>query len=84
MPSFLPDGNLPIYSQPTGIVHLDPASQYDLSHSKVNGRIPHPLPSSQPSNDSFEDESSTHSTHTSEDSVTASHRRIGTARGLRA
>ncbi|KAH8880321.1 SAICAR synthase-like protein [Thozetella sp. PMI_491] len=68
MPSFLVDENLPIYSQSSGVVHLDPAGQYSLSNDKANGHAPHPPPSSQPSNDSFEDESSTHSTHTSEDS----------------
>ncbi|KAK3689638.1 hypothetical protein B0T22DRAFT_175697 [Podospora appendiculata] len=68
MPSFLTDENSPIYSPSSGIVHLDPAAQYGLSNEKVNGQISR-QPQSDTSNESF-DESSSHSTHTSEVSDT--------------
>ncbi|KAK0625216.1 hypothetical protein B0T17DRAFT_265909 [Bombardia bombarda] len=65
MPSFLPDENSPIYSQSSGIVHLDPAARYGLSQEKVNGHISR-QPQPRTSNESFDESSSTHSTHTSE------------------
>lgn len=66
MPSFLNDENLPIFKQSLGVVHLDAAAQFGLSHEKVNGQFPR-QPPSEPSNASFED-SSTHSTNVSDDS----------------
>ncbi|KAK0712990.1 hypothetical protein B0T26DRAFT_350503 [Lasiosphaeria miniovina] len=68
MPSFLTDENSAIYSQTSGVVHLDPASRYGLSHGKVNGHIPR-QPHSHTSSESF-DEASTNSTHTSDVSDT--------------
>lgn len=67
MPSFLNDENSPIHSQQLGVIHLDPATQFGLCQEKVNGQFPRQPPPSQPSNESFED-SSTHSTHLSDDS----------------
>ncbi|KAJ9145478.1 SAICAR synthase-like protein [Pleurostoma richardsiae] len=67
MPSFLNDENSPICLQSTGIVHLDPASEYGLS-DKVNGLVltePNNIHKSDKSDDSF-DESSARSTHTSD------------------
>ena len=64
MPSFLTDENSPIYSQTSGVVHLDSDDRYGLAQGKVNGQIPR-KPYSHTSSDSF-DESSTHSTHPSE------------------
>jgi 1-phosphatidylinositol-4-phosphate 5-kinase len=66
MPSFLTDENLPIYSQSVGILHLDPASQFDLAREKVNGDVLLPHHHSQSTTNESFDESSTHSTHASE------------------
>ncbi|KAM7185134.1 hypothetical protein V8F33_012580 [Rhypophila sp. PSN 637] len=63
MPSFVSDDNSQVYSQSSGIVHLNHDAEYGLSSDKVNGQIAH-HPKTQPSNESF-DESSSHSTHTS-------------------
>ncbi|KAK0725456.1 hypothetical protein B0H67DRAFT_598707 [Lasiosphaeris hirsuta] len=74
MPSFLPDENSAVYSQSPGVVHLDPAARYGLSPEKdvkANGHIVR-QPQSYTSNESF-DETSSHSTHTSEASDTRQH-----------
>ncbi|KAK4447746.1 hypothetical protein QBC34DRAFT_123556 [Podospora aff. communis PSN243] len=71
MPSFLPDETSAIYSQSSGVVHLDPDGHYGLSQEKdgkANGHIPR-QPQPVTSNESL-DEISTHSTHTSEASDT--------------
>ena len=68
MPSFVSDENSPAYSQSSGVVHLDLDARYGLSDNKVNGHISH-HPQPQPSKESF-DESSSHSTHTSDASDT--------------
>lgn len=68
MPSFISDDNSPAYSQSSGVVRLGPDAEYGLTADKVNGQLPH-HPQSQPSKESF-DESSSHSTHTSDASGT--------------
>jgi len=69
MPSFVPDESSAVYSQSSGVVHLEPGGQYGLSQEKEGkaiGRIS-TEPQSITLNDSL-DEISTHSTNTSEDS----------------
>ncbi|KAK5661779.1 hypothetical protein OQA88_9880 [Cercophora sp. LCS_1] len=71
MPSFLPDENSAIYSQASGVVHLDLDGRYGLSgrsDEKSNGHIAHRAQSHR-TDDSL-DEISTNSTHTSEASET--------------
>lgn len=65
MPSFLNGETSPAHSQSSAVVHLDPALQYGIPHEKVNGHAIHPSQSRSTTNDSF-DESSTHSTQTSD------------------
>lgn len=74
MPSFLNDHNPPIYTQNSGVVHLNGPAQYEGLPNidiKVNGHIPHSI-NTHTSNDSF-DGSSSHSTHTSDTSDAADH-----------
>ncbi|KAK1829361.1 hypothetical protein QBC39DRAFT_134931 [Podospora conica] len=69
MPSFVPDEESGIFSQALGIVHIDSAGPYGLfteKDGKVNGHIVR-QPRPHTSNESL-DESSTQSTHTSDDS----------------
>jgi len=69
MPSFLPDDNAALYSQSSGVVHLEPEGQYGVEKdSKANGHIVR-QPQPHCSNDSL-DEISSHSTHSSEGSDT--------------
>lgn len=73
MPSFLNDHNAPIYTQNTGVLHLNDHNQYDgVDSIKVHGHIPH-MVSSHTSNDSFDGSSSRSSTHTSDTSDAAAH-----------
>lgn len=74
MPSFLNDHNAPIYTQNTGVLHLNDHNHYDGVDSikVVNGHIPHMVPS-HTSNDSFDGSSSRSSTHTSDTSDAAAH-----------
>lgn len=65
MPSFAPDHNSPIYQRSPAVVHLNPAGQYGQPNGKVDE---HPLPRhshSHTSIESFDDEGSSQSTHTS-------------------
>ncbi|KAK1783271.1 hypothetical protein QBC45DRAFT_316813 [Copromyces sp. CBS 386.78] len=67
MPSFVPDENSPIYQRSPAVVHLQPAGQYGQPNGKVDD---HPLPRhshSHTSIESFDDEGSSQSTHTSTD-----------------
>ena len=67
MPSFAPDENSPIYQRSPAVVHLNPAGQYGQPNGKVDD---HPLPRhshSHTSIESFDDEGSSQSTHTSTD-----------------
>lgn len=73
MPSFLNDHNAPVYTQNTGVLHLNGPNQYDgVDNIKINGHIPH-MVSSHTSNDSFDGSSSRSSTHTSDTSDAAAH-----------
>lgn len=65
MPSFANSENSPVHSQSSAVVHLDPALQYDIPREKINGHSLLPSQSQSTTNDSF-DESSTHSTQTSD------------------
>lgn len=70
MPSFLNDHDAPIYTQNSGVLHLDgpsPSQFDDLSSIgiKVNGHVPpRTIVNSHTSNDSFDGSSSQSSTHT--------------------
>lgn len=70
MPSFVPDEESAIFSQASGIVHINPAGQYGLFPAKDGDANGHIVRQPQPdnSNESLEDDSSTQSTHTSDDS----------------
>lgn len=73
MPSFLNDHNAPIYTQNTGVLHLNGPSPYEgVAGIKVNGHIPHKA-NSHTSNDSFDGSSSRSSMHTSDTSDAAAH-----------
>jgi 1-phosphatidylinositol-4-phosphate 5-kinase len=53
MPSFVPDTNTAIDSHSSGVVHLDRAAEYGISHSKFNGTVAR-QPLSHTSNESFD------------------------------
>lgn len=73
MPSFLNDHNAPIYTQNTGVLHLNGLNHYEgVAGIKVNGQIPHMI-NSHTSNDSFDGSSSRSSIHTSDTSDAAVH-----------
>lgn len=72
MPSFVPDDSAAIDSQSSGVVHLDPATEYGLSQGKANVHIPR-HPHSHTSNESF-DESCTNSSNSSQTSEASTDR----------